>query len=125
MIKNEFYNKHGNSRDMSRIELGRMVTNLRKELKEQIEENKELNDSITWWKNRYEAQVKINEEHQKINGELRKENDALITIIDLAKHKIKEQMPVYIMPNNMLIHGTEKAKFLEDLLEILERVNEE
>lgn len=46
MIKNEFYNKHGNSRDMSRIELGRMVTNLRKELKEQINENKELEKKV-------------------------------------------------------------------------------
>lgn len=46
MIKNEFYNTNGNSRDMSRIELGRMVTNLRKELKEQINENKELEKKI-------------------------------------------------------------------------------
>ena len=46
MIKNEFYNTNGNSRDMSRIELGRMVTNLRKELKEQINENKELEKKV-------------------------------------------------------------------------------
>lgn len=88
----------------------KIIEELRQELKAQTDENQEL--------------LKINEEHKKINGELRKENDALITIIDLAKHKIKEQLPVCIMPNNMLIHGTEKAKFLEDLLEILERVNE-
>lgn len=89
----------------------KIIEELRQELKAQTDENQEL--------------LKINEEHQKINGELRKEIDGLVTVIDLAKHKIKEQMPVYIMPNNMLIHGTEKAKFLEDLLEILERVNEE
>ena len=74
-----------------------MIEELRNELKEQIKENQELEKKV----------------------------DGLVTVIDLAKEKIKEQMPVCIMPNNMLIHGTEKAKFLEDLLEILERVNEE
>lgn len=96
-----------------------------KKLMGEIETSKERIESETSWKSRCEELAKINKEHQKLNGELRKENDALITIIDLVKHKIKEQIPVCIMPNNMLIHGTEKAKFLEDLLEILERVNEE
>ena len=67
-----------------------IIQNLRQELKEQIDENQELNDGVTWWKNRYEAQVKINEEHQKLNGELRKEIDGLTTVIDLAKEYIKE-----------------------------------
>lgn len=89
----------------------KIIEELRKELKDQIEENKELNDSITWWKNRYEAQVKINEEHKKINGELRKEIDGLITVIDLAKQFIEKN---YF-----------KAGRIKELYEILERVNEE
>ena len=92
----------------------KIIEELRKELKDQIEENKELNDSITWWKNRYEAQVKINEEHQKINGELRKENDALITVIDLAKNYIQEKAD---FPISYYV-------CLKELKEILERVNE-
>ena len=65
---------------------------LRQELKEQIKENqeliaeiKELNVDNEWWNNRYKAQVRINEEHKKINGELRKEIDGLVTVIDLVK----------------------------------------
>lgn len=34
---------------------------------------------------------------------------------------IKKQMPICIMPNNTLIHGTEKAKVLENLLNILNK----
>lgn len=97
----------------------KIIEELRKELKDQIEENKELNDSITWWKNRYEAQVKINEEHKKINGDLRKENDALITVIDLAKNYMKENSKISLDDSVSIVH------FYKDLLEILERVNEE
>ena len=96
-----------------------MIEELRNELKEQIKENKELNDSITWWKNRYEAQVKINEEHKKINGELRKENDGLVTVIDLAKNYMKENSKISLGDSVSIV------KFYKDLLEILERVNEE
>ena len=92
----------------------KIIEELRKELKDQIVENKELNDSITWWKNRYEAQVKINEEHKKLNGELRKENDALITVIDLAKNYIQEKAD---FPISYYV-------CLKELKEILERVNE-
>lgn len=92
----------------------KIIEELRKELKDQIEENKELNDSITWWKNRYEAQVKINEEHQKINSELRKEIDGLVTVIDLAKNYIKSNEEEYGS-----LEDNEKI-----ILEILERVNE-
>lgn len=97
----------------------KIIEELRKELKDQIEENKELNDSITWWKNRYEAQVKINEEHKKLNGELRKENDALITAIDLAKNYMRENSKISLDDSVSIVH------FYKDLLEILERVNEE
>ena len=110
----------------------KIIEELRKELKDQIEENKELNDSITWWKNRYEAQVKINEEHQKINGELRKENDALITVIDLVKEYINKHLEDHIIedqPDEQSIFYDEKGYYIpnakEQLLEILERVNEE
>ena len=88
-----------------------IIQNLRQELKEQIDENQELNDGVTWWKNRYEAQVKINEEHQKLNGELRKENDGLTTVIDLVKQYI-----------GGLIYTNE---ITDNILEILEKVNED
>lgn len=97
----------------------KIIEELRKELKDQIEENKELNDSITWWKNRYEAQVKINEEHKKLNGELRKEIDGLVTVIDLAKNYMKENSKISLDDSVSIVH------FYKDLLEILERVNEE
>ena len=78
-----------------------MIEELRQELKEQIKENqeliaeiKELNVDNEWWNNRYKAQVRINEEHKKLNGELRKENDALITVIDLAKNYMKENSKI-------------------------------
>lgn len=97
----------------------KIIEELRQELKEQTEENKELNDSITWWKNRYEAQVKINKEHKKLNGNLRKENDALITVIDLAREKIENIRIFGLRSGKTLI-----ATLLNDILEILERVNE-
>lgn len=96
----------------------KIIKELRKELKDQIEENKELNDSITWWENRYEAQVKINEEHKKINGELRKEIDGLVTVIDLVREYVNkldsETTDMYEICNSCK----------KDLLEILERANE-
>lgn len=100
----------------------KIIEELRQELKAQIEENKEQLDSITWWKNRYEAQVKINEEHKKLNGELRKEIDGLITVIDLAKGYINHAQNygtmAQVMPHlKPYVNGN-------DLLEILERVNE-
>ena len=117
---------------------------LRQELKEQIKENqeliaeiKELNVDNEWWNNRYKAQVRINEEHKKINGELRKEIDGLVTVIDL----VKEYLTGYECIST--IQGTEeveKNKGLDEktiieivdrcikvhnkVLEILERVNE-
>ena len=94
------------------------IKELRQELKEQIKENqeliaeiKELNVDNEWWNNRYKAQVRINEEHKKINGELRKEIDALVTVIDLVKEYIEK---------NYFKVGRNKG-----LYEILERVNEE
>ena len=99
----------------------KIIEELRKELKDQIEENKELNDSITWWKNRYEAQVKINEEHKKLNGELRKENDALITVIDLAKEHLTIKLVRYINEKDYVLDDND----LDEILKILERVNEE
>ena len=116
----------------------KIIEELRQELKEQIEENKELNDSITWWKNRYEAQVKINEEHKKLNGELRKENDALITIIDLVREYLtgyESISTIQELENSEKNEGLDKVTMIEmvnrymkvhdKVLEILERVNEE
>ena len=82
-----------------------MIEELRKELKDQIEENKEL--------------LKINEEHQKINGELRKEIDGLVTVIDLVRRKIEGTIIYGLRSGQTLI-----ATLLKDILEILERVNE-
>ena len=110
----------------------KIIEELRKELKDQIEENKELNDSITWWKNRYEAQVKINEEHKKLNGDLRKEIDGLVTVIDLVREYINKYLGEHIIedqPDEQSIFYDEKGYYIpnakEQLLEILERVNEE
>ena len=97
----------------------KIIEELRKELKDQIEENKELNDSITWWKNRYEAQVKINEEHKKLNGDLRKEIDGLVTVIDLVRE--------YVRNNSIYYNTSDGCQWVDQfkILEILERVNEE
>lgn len=104
----------------------KIIEELRQELKAQIEENKELNDSITWWKNRYEAQVKINKEHQKLNGELRKENDTLITVIDLVREYLyTHKLYSFKYDDEELFEVTTDKKAKDDLLEILERVNEE
>lgn len=114
------------------------IKELRQELKEQIKENqeliaeiKELNVDNEWWNNRYKAQVRINEEHKKINGELRKENDALITVIDLVKEYINKHLEEHIIedqPDEQSIFYDEKGWYIpnakEQLLEILERVNE-
>ena len=40
--------------------------------------------------------------------------------IDKAIEKLKTLMPICIMPNNTLIHGTEKAKTIEETLNILQ-----
>lgn len=39
--------------------------------------------------------------------------------IDKAIDKLESLLPMYIMPNNMLIHATEKAKTIEETLDIL------
>lgn len=83
----------------------KIIEELRKELKAQTDENQEL--------------LKINEEHQKINGELRKENDGLVTVIDLVKEKIENTRMYGLRSGKTLI-----AALLNDILEILERVNE-
>ena len=50
---------------------------------------------------------------------LRKENDGLITVIDLAKNYMKENSKISLDDSVSIVH------FYKDLLEILERVNEE
>ena len=103
-----------------------------KKLMDEIEASKELNDSITWWKNRYEAQVKINEEHQRINSELRKEIDGLVTVIDLVREYINKYLEEHVIedqPDEQSIFCDEEGYYIpnakEQLLEILERVNKE
>jgi hypothetical protein len=39
--------------------------------------------------------------------------------IDKAIDKLESLLPMCIMPNNMLIHETEKAKVIEETLDIL------
>ena len=55
-------------RDMSRTDLARMVTNLRKELKEQIKENQELEKKV----------------------------DGLVTVIDLVKEHLKKASKISV-----------------------------
>ena len=83
----------------------KIIEELRQELKAQTDENQEL--------------LKINEEHKKINGELRKENDALITIFALVREYIERNMTYETCERKLC---TQEGN---DLLEILERVNEE
>lgn len=83
----------------------KIIKELRQELKAQTDENQEL--------------LKINEEHKKLNGELRKENDALITVIDLVREYIERNMTYETCERKLC---TQEGN---DLLEILERVNEE
>ena len=50
---------------------------------------------------------------------LRKEIDGLVTVIDLAKNYMKENSKISLDDSVSIVH------FYKDLLEILERVNEE
>lgn len=90
----------------------KIIEELRQELNKQTEENKEL--------------LKINEEHKKLNGELRKENDALITVIDLVREYLyTHKLYSFKYDDEELFEVTTDKKAKDDLLEILERVNEE
>lgn len=85
---------------------------LRQELNKQTEENKEL--------------LKINEDHKKLNGDLRKENDALITVIDLVREYLyTHKLYSFKYDDEELFEVTTDKKAKDDLLEILERVDEE
>lgn len=57
-------------------------------------------------------------EHIK-NNELKQQVEYLQSKIDKAIDKLESLLPMCIMPNNMLIHGTEKAKTIEETLDIL------
>lgn len=101
----------------------KIIEELRHELKAQTDENQEL--------------LKINEEHQRINGELRKEIDGLVTVIDLTKEYINKKLEYLEMNKRAIMsiltpqNGYLKAdvefaiREKQELLEILERVNEE
>lgn len=95
----------------------KIIEELRQELKAQTDENQEL--------------LKINEEHKKLNGELRKEIDGLVTVIDLAKEYINKYLEEHVIedqPDEQSIFYDEKGFYIpnakEQLLEILESVNE-
>lgn len=53
------------------------------------------------------------------------ELDKYKNIIDKATKELEKLLPLCIMPNNTLIHGTEKAKVLDDLLNILQGKSDE
>lgn len=64
---------------------------------------------------------------EKEDDEIRVKNSFLVNgfheldiRIDKAIEKLKTLMPICIMPNNMLIQGTEKAKIIEEALNILQ-----
>ena len=83
----------------------KIIEELRQEIKAQTDENQEL--------------LKINEEHKKINGELRKEIDGLVTVIDLVRE--------YVRNNSIYYNTSDGCQWVDQfkILEILERVNEE
>lgn len=94
----------------------KIIEELRQELKAQTDENQEL--------------LKINEEHQKINGELRKEIDGLVTVIDLVREYINKHLEEHIIedqPDEQSIFYDEKGYYIpnakEQLLEILKGDN--
>lgn len=69
--------------------------------------NVEVTDIDSWNK----AISTFSELENKINN--------LQSKIDKAIDKLERLLPMCIMPNNMLIHGTEKAKAIEETLDIL------
>jgi len=107
-----------------------------KKLMDEIGASKERVESEARWKSRCKELAKINKEQQKLNGKLRKENDALITVIDLAKEHINKKlehlemnkraiMSILTPQNGYLKADVEFAiREKQELLEILERVNE-
>ena len=97
-INNKANKGFNNKRDISRSDLAHMVTNLRKELKDQIEENKKLEKKV----------------------------DGLVTVIDLIKEYLyTHKLYSFKYDDEELFEVTTDKKAKDDLLEILERVNEE
>ena len=80
------------------IKIKDYITNLQEELKS-------ANESISWWSNRFKAVERDNRNYKSRNKK--------------AIKKLETLMPICIMPNNTLIHGTEKAKIIEETLNIL------
>jgi hypothetical protein len=52
-------------------------------------------------------------------------NDEKQNIIDKAIKELETLLPLCIMPNNTLIHGTEKAKAIEKAINILQGKSDE
>ena len=101
-----------------------------KKLMDEIEASKERIESETSWKSRCEELAKINKEHQKLNGELRKEVDGLVTVIDLVREYINKNLKEHVIedqPDEQSIFYDEKGYYIpnakEQLLEILDKAN--
>ena len=78
-----------------------------------LSENAELENKIT----------NLQEENEKLIERVQIGQNAFLSLnskIDKAINKLKSMLPICIMPNNMLIHGIEKAKIIEETLNILE-----
>ena len=73
------------------------------------EENEELKKKITF-----------NEKsRRKMQQSLMEQIEIYKSRIDKAVEKLNSLLPICIMPNNMLIHGTEKAKIIKETLNLL------
>lgn len=73
--------------------------------------NKKVDEEFKYIHDEYILQCTCTEMKDKINN--------LQSKIDKAIDKLESLLPMCIMPNNMLIHGTEKAKEIEETLDIL------
>ncbi len=71
-----------------------------------------LKDYITNLQERFNALLEAHKIADELETEYQERNEKAI-------EKLKTLMPICIMPNNTLIHGTEKARTIEETLNIL------
>lgn len=88
-----------------------------------LSENAELENKINNLQQRCEYLERSNNRREDEIMSLRNEcvdGEDYKSRNEKAIEKLKTLMPICIMPNNMLIHGTEKAKAIEETLNILQ-----
>ena len=102
------------------------ITNLQEEKEELKMTNLALADDIT--KNKIIKQEVLTECCGIPIGEipmLKIQNDEYKQRIDEATKELEKLLPLCIMPNNTLIHGTEKAKVIEKAINTLQGKSDE